>query len=185
MNVNALANHSYLLPCPSSTIASSCASSRAKFLRVPARRPLCPATLSPLFGYFLFNVHLRAPIHHLIAMDIPADIIEHMNAGAFQSLCEHLKARSDLVQNMTLMTISGFCRNCLAKWMVLEARKLSKQLNTDDKLADRLIQEGETCQDIVHALNKWGYEDAAKIVYGCTYDLWKKRHQTKPTEEQL
>ena len=48
-------------------------------------------------------------------MDIPDDILERMNAGAFQSLCEHLRARSDLVQNMTLMTISGFCRNCLAK----------------------------------------------------------------------
>ena len=86
---------------------------------------------------------------------------------------------------MTLMTISGFCRHCFGKWMVLEARKLSKQLSTDDKLADRFIREGETCQDIVHALDKWGYDDAAIIVYGCTYDVWKKRHQTRATDEQL
>ncbi|KAK1734842.1 molybdopterin adenylyltransferase [Skeletonema marinoi] len=118
-------------------------------------------------------------------MNIPADIIEHMNAEAFESLCEHLRARSDLVQNMTLMTISGFCRNCLAKWMVLEARKLSKQLRSDDKLTDRYIQEGEKCLDIANKLNNWGYEDAAKIVYGCTYAEWKNRHQSKATEEQL
>jgi hypothetical protein len=38
-----------------------------------------------------------------------------LQARAFESLCEHLRARSDLVPNMDLMTISGFCRNCLAK----------------------------------------------------------------------
>ena len=69
--------------------------------------------------------------------------------------------------------------------MVLEARKLSKQLSSDDTLADRFIQNGQTCQDIVYALKKWGYEDAAKIVYGCSYAEWKKRHQSKATEEQL
>jgi len=69
--------------------------------------------------------------------------------------------------------------------MVLEARKLSKQLRSDDKLTDRYIKEGETCLDIANTLNNWGYEDAAKIVYGCTYAEWKKRHQSKATEEQL
>ena len=38
-----------------------------------------------------------------------------LQAGAFLSLCYHLRMRSDTVQNMELMTISGFCRNCLAK----------------------------------------------------------------------
>jgi hypothetical protein len=46
---------------------------------------------------------------------LPPYVIEKINSGAFQSLCEHLQQRSDEVQNIDLMTISGFCRNCLAK----------------------------------------------------------------------
>ncbi len=42
-------------------------------------------------------------------------IMEHMAAGAFVELCEHLRLRSDVVQNIDLMTVGGFCRNCLAK----------------------------------------------------------------------
>ncbi len=42
-------------------------------------------------------------------------IMEQMAAGAFVDLCEHLRLRSDLVQNIDLMTVGGFCRNCLAK----------------------------------------------------------------------
>jgi hypothetical protein len=48
--------------------------------------------------------------------DAPTDpIMEHMAAGAFGALCEHLRLRSDLVQNIDLMTVGGFCRNCMAK----------------------------------------------------------------------
>ena len=46
---------------------------------------------------------------------LPEFIVNQIQAGAFRSLCQHLQERSDLVQNMELMTISGFCRNCLAK----------------------------------------------------------------------
>ena len=47
---------------------------------------------------------------------LPTDqVMEQMAAGAFRSLCEHLRQRSDQVQNIDLMTIGGFCRNCLAK----------------------------------------------------------------------
>ena len=42
-------------------------------------------------------------------------IVEKLEAGAFRELCRHLQERSDAVQNMDLMTLSGFCRNCLAK----------------------------------------------------------------------
>jgi Protein of unknown function (DUF1244) len=42
-------------------------------------------------------------------------IVEKLEAGAFRELCRHLQERSDSVQNMDLMTLSGFCRNCLAK----------------------------------------------------------------------
>jgi uncharacterized protein len=46
---------------------------------------------------------------------LPPSVVEKLEAGAFQSLCNHLRERSDEVQNIDLMTISGFCRNCLAK----------------------------------------------------------------------
>ena len=42
-------------------------------------------------------------------------VLARLQAGAFLSLCHHLRNRSDAVQNMELMSISGFCRNCLAK----------------------------------------------------------------------
>jgi hypothetical protein len=46
---------------------------------------------------------------------LPPDVITKLEAGAFRSLRQHLEERSDRVANMDLMTISGFCRNCLAK----------------------------------------------------------------------
>lgn len=46
---------------------------------------------------------------------LDAQTLLELQAGAFQSLVHHLQDRSDAVSNMDLMTISGFCRNCLAK----------------------------------------------------------------------
>ena len=46
----------------------------------------------------------------------PSDrIMEDMAAGGFRALCDHLRQRGDQVQNIDLMTVGGFCRNCLAK----------------------------------------------------------------------
>mmetsp|Transcript_25681 Transcript_25681/g.54249 ORF Transcript_25681/g.54249 Transcript_25681/m.54249 type:complete len:551 (-) Transcript_25681:1781-3433(-) len=115
----------------------------------------------------------------------PDPIMEQMAAGAFRALCEHLRVRSDLVQNMDLMTISGFCRNCLAKWMVLEARNLSQRLRVDRSFATAFIGNEEECESTIGALDSLGYDEAAKEVYGETYPEWKKRHQKKATEEQL
>jgi len=42
-------------------------------------------------------------------------VMTRLKAGAFSNLCIHLRERSDVIQNVELMTISGFCRNCLAK----------------------------------------------------------------------
>lgn len=48
-------------------------------------------------------------------LSISDDVMEKMCAAAFRSLCDHLRQRSDEVQNIDFMSISGFCRNCLAK----------------------------------------------------------------------
>jgi molybdopterin adenylyltransferase len=105
-----------------------------------------------------------------IEENISPRILEKLEAGAFRSLCSHLRERSDEVQNIDLMTVSGFCRNCLAKWMVMEARKLSQ---------------GESEAGIRNALNSLGYDEAAKYIYGCDYEIWKKQHSKKATEEQM
>eukprot|EP00548_Thalassiothrix_antarctica_P013210 CAMPEP_0194174800 /NCGR_PEP_ID=MMETSP0154-20130528/8948_1 /TAXON_ID=1049557 /ORGANISM="Thalassiothrix antarctica, Strain L6-D1" /LENGTH=381 /DNA_ID=CAMNT_0038888373 /DNA_START=27 /DNA_END=1169 /DNA_ORIENTATION=+ len=104
-------------------------------------------------------------------------LIEKLEAGAFRSLCRHLSERSDEVQNIDLMTVSGFCRNCLAKWMVVEARNSS--LLFDDSNDNRKNN------DEALLLDAFGYDEAGQYVYGCEYGEWKKRHAKKASEEQI
>ena len=79
-----------------------------------------------------------------------------LEAAAFRRLVQHFRERPD-VQNIDLMTFSGFCRNCLSKWY---------QSAAEDK--------GLTLS----------YEEAREIVYGMPYDEWKAKHQTEATAEQ-
>lgn len=53
---------------------------------------------------------------------IPHEIQNEMETFAFQKLCQHLRERSDVVSNIELMTLSGFCRNCLAKVRIKKER---------------------------------------------------------------
>ena len=69
----------------------------------------------------------------------------------------HLQKRTD-VQNIDLMNLSGFCRNCLSKWYVSAAE--TKGIKVD-------------------------YEDARKIIYGMPYSDWKIKYQKEATKEQL
>ena len=55
------------------------------------------------------------PDYYYCRDSLPPDVVEKLEAGAFRQLCRHLQERSDEVQNIDLMTLSGFCRNCLAK----------------------------------------------------------------------
>ncbi len=80
-----------------------------------------------------------------------------LEAAAFRTLVGHLRERTD-VQNIDLMNLSGFCRNCLSKWYVAAA---------DDKGLEV------------------SYEDAREIVYGMPYGEWKSKHQTEASPEQL
>ena len=80
-----------------------------------------------------------------------------VEAFAFRALVAHLQSRTD-VQNIDLMNLSGFCRNCLAKWTLLGARRAGMSLT---------------------------YDEACEYVYGEPYGEWKKKHQGKATEAQL
>lgn len=80
-----------------------------------------------------------------------------IEAAVFRRLVEHLDNHKE-VQNIDLMILADFCRNCLAKWYVEAAEA-----------------EGETID----------YESARKIIYGMPYSDWKEKHQLPATEEQM
>ena len=79
-----------------------------------------------------------------------------LEAAAFRRLVAHLKERTD-VQNIDLMNLGGFCRNCLSNWYREAAE--AKGLDMDKEVA-------------------------REIVYGMTYAEWKDKHQTEATPEQ-
>lgn len=81
---------------------------------------------------------------------------EALEAAAFRKLVAHLQERTD-VQNIDMMNLSGFCRNCLSRWMA------------------------EAAEEHGVALDK---EGARALVYGMPYDEWKERYQTEATPEQ-
>jgi hypothetical protein len=79
-----------------------------------------------------------------------------LEAAAFRRLLAHLGERTD-VQNIDLMNLAGFCRNCLSRW----------------------YEEAATDQGV--AMDR---EAAREIVYGMPYAEWKARHQTEATPAQ-
>ena len=79
-----------------------------------------------------------------------------LEAAAFRTLVAHLRKRTD-VQNIDLMNLSGFCRNCLSNWYQGAAKEAGIDL---------------------------GKAEAREIVYGMPYDEWKSKYQTEATEEQ-
>lgn len=78
-----------------------------------------------------------------------SDRTDSIEAAVFRRLIEHLQKRTD-VQNIDLMNLAGFCRNCLAKWYV------------------------EAAADAGVTIDQAG---AREEVYGMPYDEWKRRHQ--------
>jgi hypothetical protein len=112
---------------------------------------------------------------------VPLSVQVDLKAGAFVSLRDHLQQRSSEVSNIDMMSISGFCRNCLAKWLVISARKLSTKLKID---LQSTTKSSNNSND-VDQLDSFGYDEAAEYIYGCKYVEWKTRYQTKATEAQL
>lgn len=80
-----------------------------------------------------------------------------IEAAVFRRLLAHLDSRKD-VQNIELMNLAGFCRNCLSKWYVAAAAERGAAVD---------------------------YEQARELVYGEPYDQWKAKHQREATPEQL
>ena len=80
-----------------------------------------------------------------------------LEAAAFRTLIDHLRERTD-VQNIDLMNLAGFCRNCLSKWYTAAANDKGLELD---------------------------YEEAREIVYGMPYSDWKSKHQQEASAEQV
>ncbi len=79
-----------------------------------------------------------------------------LEAAAFRTLTAHLLKRND-VQNIDIMNLAGFCRNCLSKWYLAAAKERGIEMTMDD---------------------------ARESVYGMTYDEWKSTYQKEATAEQ-
>jgi uncharacterized protein len=79
-----------------------------------------------------------------------------LEAAAFRRLLSHLATRSD-VQNIDMMNLTGFCRNCLSNWMMDAAKERHLALSKDQ---------------------------AREHVYGMSYDEWRAKHQTEATDAQ-
>ena len=79
-----------------------------------------------------------------------------LEAAAFRALVKHLRARSD-VQNIDLMNLSGFCRNCLSNWYKDAAAEKGIELSKDE---------------------------AREIIYGMPYSQWREKYQSQASPEQ-
>jgi uncharacterized protein len=79
-----------------------------------------------------------------------------LEAAAFRRLLSHLTKRSD-VQNIDMMNLTGFCRNCLSNWMMDAAQERNLALSKDQ---------------------------AREHVYGMPYDEWRAKHQSEATDAQ-
>ncbi|RDV26200.1 DUF1244 domain-containing protein [Alteromonas aestuariivivens] len=80
-----------------------------------------------------------------------------IEAAVFRRLLAHLDAHKE-VQNIDLMILADFCRNCLAKWYSAEAAERGNEVD---------------------------YEDARERIYGMPYSEWKSKHQLPASQEQL
>ena len=89
--------------------------------------------------------------------DIDPDTKTELEAAVFRRLVEHLRANTQ-VQNIDMMNLAGFCRNCLSNWYLDAAEEKGLALTKDD---------------------------TREIVYGMPYDDWKAKYQTEASPEQV
>ena len=89
-------------------------------------------------------------------MNIDDKTKTELEAAAFRRLLEHLRARAD-VQNIDMMNLAGFCRNCLSNWFEDAAKAQGVAVSRDE---------------------------ARTMVYGMPYDEWKATHQAAASDDQ-
>lgn len=82
---------------------------------------------------------------------------DKIEAAVFRRLLEHLDSRKD-VQNIDLMNLAGFCRNCLSKWYMAAASEAGEDVD---------------------------YDQARERIYGMPYEQWKAQYQSEASAEQL
>jgi hypothetical protein len=92
-----------------------------------------------------------------MAMTIDDKARTELEAAVFRRLVEHLRSRTD-VQNIELMNLAGFCRNCLSNWMKEEADAKGLAISKDE---------------------------SREAVYGMPYETWKTKFQGSASSEQL
>src|ERR1700748_1648551 len=93
----------------------------------------------------------------ITAMTIDDKTRTELEAAVFRRLVGHLRSRTD-VQNIDLMNLAGFCRNCLSNWMKEEADAMGAAVSKDE---------------------------SREAIYGMPYETWKSRFQGSATPEQL
>lgn len=84
-----------------------------------------------------------------------SELTTEIEAATLRRLLVHLDSRKD-VQNIDLMNLAGFCRNCLAKWYMAEAGARGVEVD---------------------------YEQARQRIYGMPYEVWKEKYQTPRNPE--
>ena len=98
-----------------------------------------------------FLDQLEAPM-----FEIDKKTLTDLEAAAFRRLVSHLRENPD-IQNIELMNVANFCRNCLSKWFVAAADE--KDISLD-------------------------YDQAREIIYGMSYNDWKSKYQKEATSDQ-
>ena len=80
-----------------------------------------------------------------------------IESATFQKLLEHLRENPD-VQNIDMMNLANFCRNCISKWYLAESEKIGIKIS---------------------------YDEARELIYGMPYSEYKEKYQKEATKEQL
>ena len=85
------------------------------------------------------------------------DSKEKIEAATFRKLLKHFQENPD-IQNIDLMELAGFCRNCISKWYAEESKEKNLEIN---------------------------YDEAKELVYGMPYKDWKDKHQEEQSSDRI
>jgi uncharacterized protein len=119
----------------------------------------CKPLFALRYGEIYDNIHIIAKLckGEKTTMAIDDKTRTELEAAAFRRLVEHLRSRSD-VQNIDLMNLAGFCRNCLSNWLKEAADTQGAPMTKDE---------------------------SREAIYGMPYETWKSKYQETASAEQL